>query len=345
MSKMLFIIVFLLYLCLPIQLLGDEPCTHKALLVGVGSYPEGSGWNRISSARDVAMLNSTLYPTFRTRCLVDEQANHEGIIRSLDSLCIEVNAGDTVLVHFSCHGQQILTTSQEEPDHLDEALVPYDALPYDNGIYHGEQHLRDDELGQMIMAIRQRMAGKGLLIVSLDACHSGNSIRGSVSLPDSLCRGINDIFGVDPLSEVADSLEIIRYARDTTELSSDGAPVVFVSACQSTEKNYEYLLSDGSRVGALSYSLNEAILETGMKDINVLLDSIYSKMKKYGRAQTPQFKSSFGYMTPSEGQDLSRSAEENRGEEGSIYGKILKLAFAVVALLLVLLIYGRRRDI
>ena len=326
------------------HVLADTLPTRKALLVGVGDYPTGSGWNKLSSANDIKRLKGTLAPTFRTRCLVDNQATYAGITRAMDILCSEVNPGDTVLVHFSCHGQQMFSTSPDEPDRLDETLVPYDALARENETYHGERHLRDDVLGEKMEAIRKKMSEKGLLIVSLDACHSGNSIKGGSTPPDSLCRGTNDIFGVKYPSDIADSLEILRYAPDRAELTQ-GTPTVFVSACGSTEKNYEYRLDNGTRVGSLSLSLDDAIKETGIRNVNTFLDCIHAKMEKYGSRQTPQFKSSFGYVPPEQ-----RNADEGEGtvdppiDTTGISGKILKLAAAVVVLLLVLVAYGRRKK-
>lgn len=347
MKRTLILTAILICASLLQQIRADVP-TRKALLVGVGNYPARSGWNRLSSARDIDLLKGILAPTFRTKCLVDNQATYFGITGALDNLCREVNAGDTVLVHFSCHGQQKFTTSPNELDRLDESLIPFDALARESDTYHGEKHLIDDVLGEKTEAIRKKMAGRGLLIVSLDACHSGNSIKGGDNPPDSLCRGINDIFGVKYPSDIADSLEFLRYAPDTTKLSQ-GTPTVFISACGSTEKNYEFLLADGTRFGSLSLSLYEAIRETGLRDVNAFLDCIHAKMERYGRRQTPQFISSFGYATPKvqdavPADDDENEADEDEGEETGIPEKILILAATVVVLLLVLVAYGRRKK-
>lgn len=295
--KRMFFITILICTSLLQQIRADVPSTRKALLIGIGNYPAGSGWHRLSSALDIEMLKGTLASTFQTKCLVDQQATYAGITKALDNLCREVSPGDTVLVHFSCHGQQMFTASTDESDRLDETLIPYDALVSESDAYHGEKHLKDDTLGEKMEAIRKKLAGRGLLIVSLDACHSGNSTRGYSTPKDTLCRGTNDIFGVKHPSEIADSLEIYRYAPDRTKLT-EGTPVVFISACGSTQKNYEFRLADGTRIGSLSISLNEALKETGLTDVTTFLDCIYVKMKKYGKRQNPQFKSSFEYVSP-----------------------------------------------
>ena len=346
MEKTALALSILFYAFIAFHVLADPLPTRKALLVGIGDYPKGSGWNKIASANDIKRLQGALAPTFRTKCLVDKQATYAGITRALDNLCREVRAGDTVLVHFSCHGQQMFTDKPDEPDRLDEALIPYDAIARESDAYHGEKHLRDDVLGEKMEAVRKSLGDYGLLIVSLDACHSGNSIKGGDNPPDSLCRGINDIFGVTYPSDVADSLECLRYTRDTTELSG-GTPTVFISACGSTEKNYEFRLDDGTRVGSLSLSLDEAFKETGLTNLTSLLDGIHAKMERYGHRQTPQFKSSFGYVTPDQRDDGTKKKNGITvvppNEMAVIIGKILKLTAAVVVLLLTLIAYGRRK--
>ena len=72
-------------------------------------------------------------------------------------------------------------------DGFDEALVPYDASSfYTKDKYKGENHLIDDELGQLLHRLRQKVGNTGDIIVTIDACHSGTATRGL-----GKTRGIN----------------------------------------------------------------------------------------------------------------------------------------------------------
>ena len=63
MMKRMFFIAILICASLLQQIRADVPSTRKALLVGVGNYPAGSGWHRLSSALDIEMLKGTLAST------------------------------------------------------------------------------------------------------------------------------------------------------------------------------------------------------------------------------------------------------------------------------------------
>ena len=115
----------------------------RALVIGIGDYPAGSGWREINGDRD------ELY------------------------------------IHFSGHGQQVTDVSGDEPDGLDEALIPYDAaIEYGRNGYKGQNHILDDELGVWLEALRESVGPKGVIVVALDACHSGDA--GSLSVPKGL---------------------------------------------------------------------------------------------------------------------------------------------------------------
>lgn len=64
---------------------------------------------------------------FKVTKLIDSQATHAGIINSLKALIKRARFGDQIYLHFSCHGQQMKSSSPKETDGLDEAMVPYDA--------------------------------------------------------------------------------------------------------------------------------------------------------------------------------------------------------------------------
>ena len=128
---------------------------RRALLVGVANYPEESGWRKIHADNDVSLLESVLSSSFSIKSILVEKATLDNILKELAGLKNATCHGDTVLVSFSCHGQQMIAVGKEESDSLDEALIPYDAKVKYSSDYHGENHLRDDVLSEHILRIRE----------------------------------------------------------------------------------------------------------------------------------------------------------------------------------------------
>ena len=226
---------------------------RRALLVGVANYPEQSGWRKIHADNDVSLLESVLSGSFSVKSILDEKATLVNILKELDGLQKATCHGDTVLVSFSCHGQQMIAVGEEESDSLDEALIPYDAKVKYSSDYHGENHLRDDVLSEHIFRLRKAAGSDGLVIVLLDACHSGDSFRDTKEMENF--RGGYPVFGPDSTVRAVhkDLKNVVGVAK------SDGiSDVLFMSACQSYQLNAEYKVSEGKWYGSLTYAFIKA---------------------------------------------------------------------------------------
>lgn len=153
-----------------------------AIVVGIGSYPESSGWRPINGDTDldlvVPMLKKNGFPDDHITTLTNEQATKENIERAIHSLLANLRAGDIVYFHFSGHGQLVTDVNGDEGDYgYDESFVPYDAaLKYDFNGYKGQNHIVDDELNQWLTAVRKRIGNKGRLLVVLDACTAAGAV-------------------------------------------------------------------------------------------------------------------------------------------------------------------------
>ena len=182
---------------------------NKALLIGVGSYEPSTGWKSIGSCNDVDILKQSLPTSFRITTLTNEKATYKNIV-----MITNCKQGDTVLIHFSGHGQQMLTDDENEPDCLDEALVPYDAPMLKSKTYNGERHLADNQVGVFIENLRKKVGENGLVVVSIDACFSDSMNRDG---DDDSCndtigyRGGADFFGSNTISQ--DSINSIYNKR------------------------------------------------------------------------------------------------------------------------------------
>lgn len=290
MKKILLLLLFLASLLV-------LPARNKALLVGISDYPDESGWCKLSSARDVELIGATISPSFDVITLIDDKATYNGIICALDDLISCAQIGDTIFIHFSCHGQQMVSDDNNEVDFLDEALIPYDALSKSSKDYKGEYHLKDDILSGYILKIRHKVGCKGLVVVTLDSCHSDSMDRDTENeSTDDIYRGGLAIFGSNVLSP--DSLIAIKErwkSKQKSDLYNDTlAHIIYLSACNSYERNKEIVV-DSIGYGSLSYAVVKAFNEYDLSNITEWRNSIIALMKEYVPFQSPQTRSSLEF--------------------------------------------------
>ena len=250
MKRLLFILVAFLSIM-------TAGATKRALFVAIGNYPAKSGWVRINSQNDVDLLA----PVFRNAgfivtTLVDEQATHEGIINAFKSLTNQCKSGDQVFIHFSCHGQQMIDQVGDEPDGLTEAMVPYDAKREPTKTYHGQNHFTDDKFNNCLNTLRKKIGKSGQLLVTLDACHSGDGTRGdygeelNVSIIGEQ-RGVSDIFCPNPPF----NKKVVYRGHTLRKPKGKGySPMIALCACQPDQVSREYKdRRSGKAYGPLSY--------------------------------------------------------------------------------------------
>jgi hypothetical protein len=285
--KRLLISLFCILVCL------SAAARNRALLIGIGEYPESSGWERISAANDMRLLSRTL-EGYDITVLQDEKATYAGIKNAFAQFTAKCSPGDTVIVHFSCHGQQMVQEKeniQEEQDRLDEALVPFDAQRKLSDSYKGENHLRDDEFGLMIDKLRERVANKGLVIVLLDACHSDTAFRSAEDEESHIIiRGARDIFGADDDSKY----DPLKYKKPlvTIQESDHLSDVLYISACKAYQVNRE-TIQNGIGYGSLTYSFCQVYTETCLQDLSALVAIVKKDMGRIAPAQNVGISANF----------------------------------------------------
>jgi hypothetical protein len=227
----------------------------RALVVAISEYPKHSDWNPIHADNDLKILIPALekqgFMKKNIMILQNEQATKNDIVNAFNLLSEKSGQNDSVFIHFSCHGQQMEDDNGDEPDGLDESLIPYDAkMFFKAGIYEGENHLRDDEVDTYLLPVRKKLGNKGNLIVSLDACHSQSGSRGDDEEEECI-RGTAVIFSRSPdfKGKGAGDME------DVPLIQRDGlSPITVISACKSNQNNYEYKI-DNEYYGSLTYAI------------------------------------------------------------------------------------------
>ena len=219
----------------------------RALLIGIGDYPSGTGWNKIHGNNDVGLIHNTLinlgFKEKNITHLVDSEATYDNIMKAMQNLLSVCQKDDIAYIQFSGHGQRITDTNGDErKDGLDEAWIPYDAQrTYRKGIYEGEKHITDDFLNTYLTKLRFKVGYRGKIIVIADACYSGSGSRG-LGDDEVYTRGTAKEFIIPDATP-----NVIRK-----EMPEDW---LFVAACEDYQINYEYRDQDGNYYGSLSYSI------------------------------------------------------------------------------------------
>ena len=162
-----------------------EPPRRRALLIGINDYtasriapigpPAERDWpNLTGPVNDVHALAEMLVVVYGFNredivTLTDQAATREAILRALENHLVKPASKDDILLfYFAGHGSQVRNSRSDEPDKLDESIVPADSR-------RGARDIRDKELRPLFNRILDRDAR---LTIVLDNCHSGSGARG-----------------------------------------------------------------------------------------------------------------------------------------------------------------------
>src|SRR4051794_40516011 len=181
----------------------------RALLVGINRYQHSEIPPLNGCVQDVEVMASILernfgFPVEHITLLRDEEATRTNILAALDVLVEHTGPDDTVVVHYSGHGSQMTDREGDEPDRMDETILPHDT----GRAPHANRDITDDELYARLLRLGEKTRNITLIF---DCCHSGSITRdafGELSrwvAPDD--RPLDQL----PPSPVADDL-----ARATT---------------------------------------------------------------------------------------------------------------------------------
>lgn len=270
-----------------------------ALIVAIGTYDPATGWSTISSQNDVPIIKAALIKQgFAEKDILvirDAQATKEGILKAINEHLIAKSKKDGVAVfHYSGHGQQVIDNNGDEIDGYDEALVSYNAkMRYQKGVYEGENHLRDEELGAKMDELRLKLGSKGNVMVILDACHSGTGTRGDGIKKH---RGSDKPCAPDGYSPKYDKKgeknSIVSNAGSTDKMAS----MVSFFGASPNELNYETEDENHNGVGSLSYAFSRVFSNAGKNSTyRGIFDKIKIEMSGFAPRQTPQAEGQLDY--------------------------------------------------
>jgi hypothetical protein len=274
-----------------------DPRKH-ALIVAIAKYREASRYSNLHADNDVPLVRGALltqgFDEGNITVLADRDATREGIVSALSELEERVSPGDIVVFHYSGHGHQITDDDGDELDGYDEILVPYGAPMIvgegeDPASYDGAEHLRDEELGEWMLALRAKVGPSGNVVAFIDACYSGTGTRAPYELPT---RGVREPIGPPAATarasrdEGSGADDLAGAGTRSGEADASLAPFVVISATQADELDHEQRAPDGQIVGPLSLALSRTLPGAGPITYRALFDRIKRDMADVP-AQTP----------------------------------------------------------
>lgn len=276
-----------------------------ALIVAISDYADPGelpsvtsktkGFPDLNSMNDVPLIKTALLSQgFNEKDILvieDGSATKNGIVGAIQDHLIEKStSGGIAVFHYSGHGQQVLDNDEDEIDGLDEALVPYDAAPvWQPGVNEAQNHLRDDELGELMNELRLKLGDSGHLLAILDACSSGTATRGFAT-----SRGYKEPLvpdGTVKKVEVRDAVGrglTIEKKMVNSSIEKEIAPFVLISAAQADQLNYETRDDEGKSIGSLSFAFSKAMAQSGGgTSYEDLFNRILVEMASLAPNQTP----------------------------------------------------------
>lgn len=255
-----------------------EAAGRRALLIGIDDYtasrlgrprvdpPPDRDWLDLAGpVNDTGILRQMLVLRYGFAkddivTLTDQQATRQAILAAIENHLVKPAAKDDVLVfYFAGHGSQVRNSLSDEPDRLDESLVPADSRL-------GARDIRDKELRRLFNAVLDRGAR---LTVILDTCHSGSGARG---LPA----------GAPARAVKPDRRDVADGSRMPPRPEERGALVL--AATQDFDQAWETRDIDGKFHGVFSWALFRAMRDSSA-DENA--SDVFLRARARMRAETP----------------------------------------------------------
>ena len=236
----------------------------RALVIGIDRYAN-LPYPLEGCVNDAEVLRSLLlerfgFPPEHVVMLRDEEATRDRILSELGRLVDSASEDDVVVITYSGHGSQMTDREGDEPDGLDETIVPYDS----GRAPHPNRDISDDELYVRLLSLAEKT---GYITLIFDCCHSGSVSR--------------DAFGersrwIEPDLRPAEELPpspvppALLAARSRDVGPSGWLPLadryVLIAGCRDDESSYEHTVQQGEGTvthGALTYFLARELARAG----------------------------------------------------------------------------------
>lgn len=231
-----------------------------ALLVGVNKYAKlAERYQLHGCVADVELMADILHTNFgfpksHITLLRNEKATRDAILAGMKDVGDKAGQDDIVVMHYSGHGSQMTDREGDEPDGMDETIVPHDS---GRGL-NPNRDITDDEIYAWLLGVTQKTPYVTLIF---DSCHSGTISRDAFGERDRW---------LEPDTRPVDQLPPSPFqdrgspsaGKDVG--SSDWVPLgekyVLIAGCRDEESSFEHPLEGGKLThGALTYFLSQEL--------------------------------------------------------------------------------------
>lgn len=264
---------------------------QRALLIGINTYITDSeqvdqfntltstpnrghhtrAWRNLRGAiNDVEMMRNIIVSRYgfqpdHITTLIDHEATREGILNTMEEVLVKQTVpGDEIFFFYAGHGSQVLNSLSNEPNLLDETIVPVDANL-------GVPDIRDKELREIF---NKSIDAGGRLTLIFDSCHSGSIARGVFN--DVIDRKIEPV-----LHDIADD-----SLNDLPAPENRGALVI--SSAADFQTAGERRNRDGMFHGIFTDALSQILLSAPVDEpAEYLFSRVRAIIKSDGRFQDP----------------------------------------------------------
>jgi antitoxin component YwqK of YwqJK toxin-antitoxin module len=278
----------------------NDPATadnkRKALLIGIDahSYKDASAWKVIDSTayqfldlggckNDVSIIRNALirqrkFSANNIQSITDDSATKQRILASFTRFINSLKKGDIVFIHFSGNGLSLPKKANDPGSKLDFAFVCRDV----NMARYQKDHdgyLRKYELDSLFGKINKAIGKEGQMILSMDACHSGD-------------------FSQNARKDTLEKSREQAFRGETSNLlfnfiKKDDASVAVFTATAANEFAFETSDDEGKLYGIYSYNLAAGLLNPGIGNTRELYDEITGLGEEKNSKQHPAYFANF----------------------------------------------------
>jgi hypothetical protein len=235
---------------------GPDSRTKRALLIGIDKYPLVG--QLAGCVNDVELMQSILQDGFgfapeNVALLRNEQASRDRILSEFDALVARTDKDDIVIIHYAGHGSQMTDREGDEPDGMDETIVPFDSGRGQDP----NRDITDDEIHLRLVKLGEKTPFTTLIF---DSCHSGTITRDafgmkSRSIPPDTRRDL-------PTSPIPRELWPDLHEAAQSAWMPSGGKYVLIAGCRDEETSFEYRPPESGpddTHGALTYFLAQEL--------------------------------------------------------------------------------------
>ena len=242
---------------------GSTPPKLRALIIGISNYRETNSWPALPGCqKDVETVQQFLtgpqvaLDAAHLRVLAEKEATRAGIEGAFQQLVSQAQPGETVYIHYSGHGGLVESETLNEPDGLDECLVPIDAPDFKTAAY-ATKVVRDkfvvSILDQLVNKVRANGAEGSVLLV-FDSCHSGGLSRGNGQIRVRQGTGLMKYFSTKLKRAFRGGQQAAAPSFGPTQANASPQAWVVLSACE-----YYQTAQDTDQGGSFTLALLGAL--------------------------------------------------------------------------------------